>query len=49
MRFKRERCGGFAHGVASALLNAVDAAPKGEQVQAGVDYLPRLQAVAQRG
>ena len=33
--------------VASALLNAVDAAPEGERVQAGVDFLRALQAGAQ--
>lgn len=35
--------------VASALLNAVDAAPDGERVQAGVDFLRALQAGARRG
>ncbi|HET9980880.1 MAG TPA: tryptophan synthase subunit alpha [Ktedonobacterales bacterium] len=35
--------------VASALLNAVDAAPDGERVQAGVDFLRALQAGATRG
>lgn len=41
----------MADGVAvgSALLNAVDAAPHGEQVQAGVDFLRKLQTGAQRG
>jgi tryptophan synthase alpha chain len=35
--------------VASALLNAVDAAPEGERVSAAVAYLRSLQAGAQRG
>ncbi len=35
--------------VASALLNAVDAAPEGARVQAGVDFLRALQAGATRG
>lgn len=35
--------------VASALLNAVDAAPDGERVQAGVAFLRALQAGATRG
>ena len=35
--------------VASALLNAVDAAPANERVQAGVDFLRALQAGAKRG
>ena len=35
--------------VASALLNAVDAAPEDERVQAGVDFLRTLQAGAKRG
>jgi hypothetical protein len=35
--------------VASALLNAVDAAPATERIQAGVDFLRALQAGAKRG
>ena len=35
--------------VASALLNAVDAASEGERVQAGVDFLRALQARAKQG
>jgi len=42
--------GAMAEGavVASALLNAVDAAPANERIQAGVDFLRALQAGAQR-
>ena len=35
--------------VASALLNAVDAAPADRRVQAGVGFLRTLQAGAKRG
>jgi tryptophan synthase alpha chain len=43
--------GAMAEGavVASALLNAVDAAPATERIQAGVDFLRALQAGAKRG
>ena len=43
--------GAMAEGavVASALLNAVDAAPTNERVQTGVDFLRTLQAGAKRG
>jgi tryptophan synthase alpha chain len=43
--------GAMAEGavVASALLNAVDAAPADRRVQAGVGFLRTLQAGAKRG